>query len=770
MRTITVDTINGPVKETVYDPSEWDYRKYVYSPTKVKHNIRYYEIPCAFDIETTTISEDQEYHLTDSAVYQHLKGLRLFYDDRLKHDIPDFNDLRKKYFNQVHLRKGSPNIDRIYIELNELFPYYFSADIINPADQLLRILDVYDQNKPKTEEFRPFAFMYHWQFCMGEDVFFGRTWEELTNFFDWISYHLQLNHNFRLPVYVHNLSYEFQFMRRFFIVTDGFYRDIRKPLKALLNDSIELRDSYALSNMSLEKFCKNTPNVTHYKLVDTYDYSKLRTPETPLTEEEEAYCYNDVRGLAECIREYMQHDSLSTIPMTSTGFVRREYRKSYAKNKKLRQYFKETALDAHLYDLNRAAFRGGDTHANLLWGRQTVRGVHSYDIKSSYPACMMMDRYPMGKFFKVAPRTFYNRDMSEYAMLIKCRFVDLIYTGACGNPYLSLSRCEAVSKERVIDNGRIMRAAVVQCVLTDIDLEIMKAEYSFSDFYIAEVWASHYGPLPDEFKATLMDYFRKKTQLDGDPESFYEYTKAKNRLNSSYGMMVTDIAKPKVIYVHGEYKTEPIDIDDALEHYYKSRNSFLSYQHGVWVTANARLRLRRGLWLVGRDNVYDDTDSIKCRGDHRADFDRLNEENKRIALECGAYAEAPDGSVKILGSWEEETPPEGYEEFRTLGAKKYIVRTGGHYYSTIAGVSKKAGEKFFNEHGIESFEIGTVIERSGHLVAYYNDDQIHRITVNGCTFTTAANTALINDCYTIGITGEYLGLLENALAKRADIV
>ena len=769
MRQIRVDTINGPQIETVFSLNEWDYRKYIYSPTKVHYGVRYYEIPCAFDIETTTITEDLQYHITDADIYARLKGLRLFYNEQIKNDIPDFNDRRKRVFNQIHLKKGKSNIDTVYDELSGQYPHYFPPDIINPSDQLTRILDTYEQNKPPKDEFRPYAFMYHWQFCMGDDVFFGRTWEELTNFFDWISYHLQLNNKFRLPVYVHNLSYEFQFMRRFFYVTEGFYKDVRKPLKALLNDSIELRDSYALSNMSLEKFCKNTPNVTHYKLVDTYDYSKLRTPQTPLTEEEEAYCYNDVRGLAECIREYMRTDSLSTIPMTSTGFVRRDYRREYSKNSKLRAVFKATALDEHLYDLNKAAFRGGDTHANLKWGRQTVHHVKSYDIKSSYPACMMMDKYPMGKFIKLAPKTFFNRDLSEFALLIKCRFIGLKYTGLCGNPYLPFSRCEAVSKERVIDNGRIQSADAAQCVLTDIDFEIMRHEYAWDDFYVREVWASYYGPLPQEFKNTLMEYFRRKTQLDGDPEMYYEYTKAKNRLNSSYGMMVTDIAKPKILYVHGEYKDDPVPVQEALDKYYKSRNSFLSYQHGVWVTANARMRLRRGLWLVGDDNVYDDTDSIKCRGDHRADFDRLNAENEKKAREMGAYAEAPDGSIKILGNWEEETPSDGYEEFRTLGAKKYVVKTGGHYYSTIAGVSKKAGEKFFNKRGIEAFEIGTVIEKSGHLVAYYNDDDIHKITVDGCTFTTASNTALINDQYTIGVTGEYLGLLEDALAKRMNI-
>lgn len=679
VRTIKVDTVQGPLEETVFTPAEWDYHKYIWSPTKVRHKVRYYEIPCAFDIETTTITPED----------------------------------------------GG----------------------------------------------RPYAFMYHWQFCMGADVFFGRTWEELTNFFDKIAYHLQLHHNCRLPVYVHNLAFEFQFMRRFFVITDGFYKDVRKPLKALLNDSIELRDSYALSNMSLDKFCKNTPNVIHYKLTDTFDYSKIRTPDTQLTEEEEAYCYNDVRGLSECIAEYMRHDSLSSIPMTSTGFVRREFRNEYRKDKKNRERFKETALDPHLYTLCKAAFRGGDTHANLLWGRQTVHGVHSYDIKSSYPACMMMDQFPMGKFYKISPRTFYNRDMSDFAMLIQCRFENLRYVGTCGNPYIPYSKCTAVSKEgRVIDNGRIMCAALVQCTVTDIDLEIIKAEYEFTGFYVGEIWASHYGPLPKQFKDTLMSYFRKKTELDGVPEYFYEYSKAKNRLNSGYGMMVTDVAKPLVVYRNGEFDTEPLDLEAALTKYYKSKNSFLSYQHGVWVTANARRRLREGLQLVGRDNVYDDTDSIKCRGDHRADFAKLNAENERKAMAAGAYAEAPDGSLKIMGTWEEETPDAGYDEFRTLGAKKYVVKLDGKYYSTIAGVNKKAGSRFFNEHGIEAFEIGTVIERSGHLVAYYNDDEIHKITVNGCTFSTASNTALIDDTYTIGITNEYLGLLEDALAKRSQIV
>ena len=636
------------------------------------------------------------------------------------------------------------------------------------------------KEKPtKTDHNEKRSVMYIWQLAINGRVIIGRTWSEFLKTIDHIQQVLQTDRYNRIIIYVHSLAFEFQYIRKLFKWHKVFAIDKRKPIYAITEDGIEFRCSYILTNYSLAKLGEQLHKYKVSKLVGDLDYRQTRHDKTPLTEEEEAYCYNDVRGLSECISEYMKHDSLAKIPMTSTGFVRRDFRKGYAKNKKLRGVFKDTALDENLYNMCKNAFRGGDTHANLKWGRQTVHDVHSFDIKSSYPACMIMDRFPMGKFIKISPRTFFNRDMSEFALLIRCRFIRLRYVGENGNPYLPFSRCEAVAPTRkddktcqrlVLDNGRIMKAEIVQCTLTDIDLEIMKREYEYDDFYVKDVWASYYGSLPQEFKNTLMDYFRAKTALDGDPSAYYEYAKAKNKLNSAYGMMVTDIAKPTVTYINGDYKTLPVNLGEALEHYYKSRNSFLSYQHGVWVTANARYRLRRGLWLVGADNVYDDTDSIKCRNDHSADFKMLNEENEKKALDLGAYAEAPDGSVKILGTWEEETPPEGYQEFRTLGAKKYIVKTNDHYFSTIAGVSKKAGEKYFNDHGIESFEIGTVIKNSGHLVAYYNDDQIHRITVEGCTFTTAANIALIDDTYTIGVTGEYLGLLENALAKKADIV
>ena len=90
--------------------------------------------------------------------------------------------------------------------------------------------------------------------------------------------------------------------------------------------------------------------------------------------------------------------------------------------------------------------------------------------------------------------------------------------------------------------------------------------------------------------------------------------------------------------------------------------------------------------------------------------------------------------------------------------------SGERFYAAL----QKAGKRFFNEHGINAFTIGAKIENSGHLVAYYNDDPIHEIIIKGCKMKTASNIALIDDSYTIGITSEYLDLLEKLLDNNRD--
>ena len=615
---------------------------------------------------------------------------------------------------------------------------------------------------------RPFSFMYHWQFCIDDAVCFGRTWEEFQELLKALETRMNLSYKNRLVIYVHNLPFEWNFMNRFIDYAEGFFKEERKPLKILTKGGIEFRCSYALSNMSLNKFCENEGAV-YYKLDgEAFDYDKIRTPQTTLTEYEESYCYNDVRGLCECIASRLRFDSLGTIPMTSTGYVRRDLRAAVKGDKKYRESFRNNALTPELYTLCREAFRGGDTHANLNYSNQIVHNVTSKDITSSYPASMMMNLYPQTQFFKMNVSTFNNMDTSDYALLMEVRFINIKYIGSCGIPYIPRSKCRAYTPDKVIDNGRILWASMIECVLTDIDYEIIKKEYSYDDIFIKDIYASRYAPLSDKIKNTVMDYYRGKTLLKGDSEHVYEYNKKKNSLNSTYGCMVMRIDQELTEYdsLSHEYNSTQPALEDILAKFYKSYNSFLSYQHGVWITANSRKRLREMLWKVGSDVIYCDTDSIKYVGDHENDFQEKNKQIIKEAEAAGAYAETKSGKIKYMGVWDDDGT---YEEFKTLGAKKYVYSENGIIQSTIAGVSKKAGQKFFSTNGLDAFKIGNIIPDSGHLTAFYNDDNIHQITIKGCTFTTASNVALIDNTYTIGVTDEYLDLLEKALDKCQDI-
>ena len=641
-----------------------------------------------------------------------------------------------------------------------------------PAAFDIETTNVYrrDSDGSILSEPRPFAFMYHWQFCLGDQVCFGRTWNDFIHLLEELKRRMDLDNKRRLVIWCHNLAFEFQFFRRFVDVIDGFYKEDREPLKVVIEGGIEFRDSYALSNMTLQKFCENEPGVIHYKLSgDDYDYEKLRTSDYIMSELEEAYCYNDVRGLCECIASRMKGDTLAGMPMTATGYVRRDARASMKKNPKNRKIFIATQLTPDLYTFCREAFRGGDTHANINYADQVLKDVSSYDIQSSYPACMMMDKYPQSAFFPIKERTFFNKDLSSYAQLIHIMWKNIRYVGACGIPYIAMAKCKALTSDRVIDNGRVLYAGLVEMYITDIDLNIILNEYEFDDLKVNEIYLSRYAPLAPDYKAVVMEYFKAKTRLKGDPAYAYEYMKSKNKLNSLYGMMCQKIDHDKTTYDGDDYITEAVPLEDSIAKYYKSYNSFLSYQHGVWVTAHARRRLREMLNIIGRDVVYCDTDSIKCINDHRADFDKKNREIKHAAKAAGAYAKDRNGKVQYLGLWENETESALYSDFKTLGAKKYVYIQNGKVNSTIAGVSKKIGREYFTREGINAFAIGARITDSGHLTAYYNDDAIHEITVDGCRMISGSNVALVNNSYTIGVTDEYLDLLEKALAKEDNL-
>lgn len=634
----------------------------------------------------------------------------------------------------------------------------------------------------KEYEYRPFGFMYHWQFCICNIVVFGRRWEEFQYFLKEVKKAMKLNDKKILVVYVHFLSFEFQHMKEFINIMNIFAKDKRKPIK-VEGDGFEFRCSYFLSNMSLQKFCENSALCKHYKLDgENFDYNKLRTPDTPLTEYEKGYCYNDVRGLCECIDTRLQDDSIVTIPLTSTGYVRRVYRKAMT-TKENRKQFVKTKLDSHLYSLLRGAFRGGNTHANRQISNVILENVYSFDIQSSYPTCIMMDEFPIGKFTKV---TLDSQKKLDYYLSHYCVIMDVSFYNIKNNideviPYIDIAHC--IEKKKILnDNGRVLEAEYIRLKITEIDLEIIRDTYNYEGFTVNEAYYCKKGKLPKEMRATMLTFYDGKTQLKGIKGKEYEYAKSKNMLNATFGMCVTDIIHHIIEYdVESMQWSETVPFsEDAIADFFASRNNFLSYQWGVWITANARKRLQRMIKKVGFDLVYIDTDSIKFQNKkHIEEFEKLNEELKEQCEnnDIRAYSdkEDADGNIKryYLGTWDNDG---NYDRFMTLGAKKYayeyVKRSGDlelvDFHITVSGMGKEKGRKMICNLG--HFKIGETYRNIGRTTSWFNDEKPHNITVDGCTFTTASNIGVLETSYTLGVTNEYWSLIfDNNNIKSLEI-
>ena len=109
------------------------------------------------------------------------------------------------------------------------------------------------------------AIMYAWILGLNGNCVIGRTWEEFINCMNKIIDYYGLYQNKILIFYVHNLSFEFQFIKHLFEWQKVFAMEERKPIYAMSIDGIMFKCSYLLSGLSLAKVGEN---LVRYKWKD----------------------------------------------------------------------------------------------------------------------------------------------------------------------------------------------------------------------------------------------------------------------------------------------------------------------------------------------------------------------------------------------------------------------------------------------------------------------------------------------------------------------
>jgi len=548
------------------------------------------------------------------------------------------------------------------------------------------------------------ACMYIYMIGINGKVKIGRTWSEFMEDINDIILHYDLNISKRLIIYVHNLSYEFQFIKDRFTWYDMFCLTEREPIYAVTDNGIEFRCSYILSNYSLALVGEHLTKYKVNKLVGDLDYTLLRGSKTKLTDKELQYCINDVLVVMAYIQELIEEYGLINIPLTSTGFVRNYCRNICFESKYYRKNIKKLKLSTDVYYMLKLAFQGGFTHSNPFMTDKIIKNVDSFDFTSSYPTVLISEQYPMSSPLKVDDYSNLDYYLKNFACLIDITFTQL-KSKELYEYYISKSKALELSNDYVISNGRIVKANKLRMIITEVDYGIIKHTYTFTTT-INKMYIFKKAYLPKEFITIILKLYNDKTKLKGVENKEEEYHKAKKLLNAMYGMCVTDPCKDMSMYDDHQWHTNEVDIEDKIESYNNSYNRFLYYPWGVWCTAYARYNLWQGITNIKYDYIYSDTDSIKLINleQHKDFFANYNKQIISKLLNTVKWYGLNEELIqpknikdepKPLGVWDHETIKKKYKYFKTLGAKRYlIIYNDNDIAITISGVNKKEGAKY----------------------------------------------------------------------------
>ena len=617
----------------------------------------------------------------------------------------------------------------IFIKTNKKIEYANIPCVID-----IETTSFYDENGEKC------ACMYCGTIGVNGRSYLFRTYDELLNIIEYIQIRFFLDDKRRMIFYIHNLSFDFQFIIKHFIIDEEpikvFSLAKREPIKAIINSlGIELRCSYVLSGYSLEKTGEHLQKYKVKKLKGDLDYELKRHSKTPLTETEKGYVLNDGLVVMSYIQEQIEshNNNISNIPLTKTGEVRSLCRKNclYGGNKSHKRTGKQfynyrllmrglsiKSVDEYLQLRNRV-FMGGFTHANAFYNNVIVRDVWSFDFTSSYPYVLISEKYPIGtsKLITIKDTKQFKYYLKNYCCMFDVKFVNLRERLTFEHP-LSVSHCRNRQNVRE-DNGRVVSADIIETSMTETDFEVFKRFYQWDKMYIKQFRRYKKEYLPTEFVKTILELYGNKTTLKGVENMSSEYLYSKEQLNSLYGMCVTDICKPEIEYDvrTGEWKIEPLDKEEFIKlicKYNVKINRVIAYQWGVWCTSYARRNLFTGIYNAKMNYIYSDTDSIKVRLTKEVEK-YIDNYNKNVVIKLQNamnYHKLPfdlckpktiNGEEKLIGIWDKEYHA---KRFKTLGSKRYMVEyDNGDISLTVSCVNKKFAIPYLKTLHKDLFEL-----------------------------------------------------------------
>ena len=398
------------------------------------------------------------------------------------------------------------------------------------------------------EEGKKRAIMYIWMLGINGLCMTGRTWDEFLSVCAGLTDRLGLGDDRQLWIYVHNLEFEFQWIRHRFTWKKVFATGPRTPAYALTEGGLCFRCSYILSGYSLASVGRSLTRYKVEKAVGDLDYRVIRNSLTELTEAELNYCISDIKVVMAYIQEHIENDGgIHHVLITKTSYVRKYCRnacyytdKSHKKGGRQHQKYYDMIhalqLTPEEYKLVHRAFQGGFTHASYNWSGKTLENVASYDLTSAYPHQMIAEKFPMssGQLVEVKTTSELKKYLKCYCCIFDIEFHGLVAKDNTFEHPISVSKCWKLDPDHIEDNGRLVEAAYLRTTITNVDYEIYEQFYTWESISIGKFYIYRRGYLPRELILAILELYRKKTELKEVVGAEQEYMLSKENINACY--------------------------------------------------------------------------------------------------------------------------------------------------------------------------------------------------------------------------------------------
>ena len=363
-----------------------------------------------------------------------------------------------------------------------------------------------------------------------------RTNKEILDFFE------EINNSTdeRVLCYVHNLSYEYTFLVGMIKERYGTLYDIekgsipselymgdspRKPFKVVFPQlpNIEFRCSYKILNKSLAKV---GDSIGLPKLDKSDNYKTPYTPVDNLPQEEFEYNRRDneltlygVMYMARRGKDWVAKDTNDLAKIYSITSYTKLCVQSRMGNRNT-WYFRNHNLKLKPqnmieYSILDKAYIGGYTHANIYYNDIDLDNVHSIDLTSAYPSNMVGYKYPT----KMIKGTYdMYRKMSKVYDRVGVIGLFKFKNIKCINDmsYIPRSKCITLSKDCVLDNGKVLKASELSIYINEIQYNLIKNLYTYDECLVDDdnlLIMSKYKPLPKCYTDCIYQYAKTKTDL-----------------------------------------------------------------------------------------------------------------------------------------------------------------------------------------------------------------------------------------------------------------